>query len=135
MLNLSQVKFCIEEWSNGICEPAKLSEEVNNATFITFLEDIRAWNALAPDVILKIWHKMYKKAWYKVFVHHLHIQTDILFSLAAKVDSVAPMKNHVAGAVKDKLPKELEGHTGEMDSEDSGWDDPDKVADDVDANA
>ena len=29
------------------------------------------------------------------------------------------MKNHVAGAVKDKLLKELEGHTGETDSEDS----------------
>jgi hypothetical protein len=29
------------------------------------------------------------------------------------------MKNHVAGAVKDKLLKELEGRTGETDSEDS----------------
>ena len=28
------------------------------------------------------------------------------------------MKNHVAGAVKDKLLKELEGRTGETDSED-----------------
>jgi hypothetical protein len=45
--------------------------------------------------------------------------TDILFSVAAKVDSVAPMKNHVAGAVKDKLLRELEGRTGETDSEDS----------------
>lgn len=31
---------------------------------------------------------------------------------------MASMKNHVAGAVKDKLRKELEGHTGETDSED-----------------
>ena len=38
--------------------------------------------------------------------------TDILFSVAAKVDSVAPMKNHFAGAVKDKLLRELEGRTG-----------------------
>ena len=53
------------------------------------------------------------------FVCHLRIQTDILFSLAAKVDPVAHMKNHVAGAVKDKLLKELEGHTGETDYEDS----------------
>ena len=45
--------------------------------------------------------------------------TDILFSVAGKVDSVAPMKNHVAGAVKDKLLRELEGHTGETDSKDS----------------
>ena len=45
--------------------------------------------------------------------------TDILFSVAAKVDSVAPMKNHVAGAVKDKLLRELEGRTGETYSEDS----------------
>lgn len=37
--------------------------------------------------------------------------------LAAKVDPVAPTKNHVAGAVKDQLLKELEGHTGETDSE------------------
>ena len=29
------------------------------------------------------------------------------------------MKNHVAGAVKDKLLRELEGCTGETDSEDS----------------
>ena len=43
--------------------------------------------------------------------------TDILFSVAAKVDSVAPMKNHVAGAVKDKLLRELEGRTGETDSD------------------
>jgi hypothetical protein len=52
---------------------AKLSEEVNNATFIAFLGDIQAWNALAPGVILKIRSKMYKKARYIVFVHHLHI--------------------------------------------------------------
>jgi hypothetical protein len=31
---------------------------------------------------------------------------------------VASMTNHVAGAVKDKLLKELEGRTGETDSED-----------------
>ena len=48
--------------------------------------------------------------------------TDILFSVAAKVDSVAPMKNHFAGAVKDKLLRELEGRTGETDSEDSDHD-------------
>jgi hypothetical protein len=53
--------------------------------------------------------------------------TDILFSLAAKVDSVAPMKNHVAGAVKDKLLKELEGRTGETDSEDSEDDEEARV--------
>jgi hypothetical protein len=41
-----------------------------------------------------------------------------LFSLAAKVDPVAPTKNHVAGSVKDRLLKELEGRTGETDSED-----------------
>ena len=65
---------------------------------------------------------MYKKARYLVFAHHIHVYTiltDILFSLAAKVDSEAPMKSHVAGAVKDKLLKELEGCTGETDSEDS----------------
>ena len=30
---------------------------------------------------------------------------------------MAPTKNHVAGAVKDRLLKELEGHMGETDSE------------------
>lgn len=48
---------------------------------------------------------------------------------------MAPMKNHVAGAVKDKLLKELEGRTGETDSELD--DDPEEVADNenvVDAN-
>jgi hypothetical protein len=40
-----------------------------------------------------------------------------LFSLAAKVDPVAPTKNHVASEVKDWLLKELEGHMGETDSE------------------
>ena len=30
---------------------------------------------------------------------------------------MAPMENHVAGAVKDQLLKELEGRTGETDSE------------------
>ena len=54
--------------------------------------------------------------------------TDILFSLAAKVDSVAPMKNHVAGAVKDKLLKELEGRTGETDSEDDAEEDDEEEA-------
>jgi hypothetical protein len=46
-----------------------------------------------------------------------------LFSLAVKVDPVAPTKNHVADAVKDKLLKELEGHTGETDSGDEKGDD------------
>ena len=36
---------------------------------------------------------------------------------------MAPMKNHIAGAVKDKLLKELEGCTGETDSEDEEGDD------------
>jgi hypothetical protein len=96
---------------------------VNNTTFLAFLEDIRAWNALAPDVILNIRTKMYKKARYIVFVHRLYIWTDTLFSVAAKVDTLAPMKNHVAGEVKDKLLKELEGRTGETDSEDSDSED------------
>lgn len=60
-----------------------------------------------------------------------------MFSLAANVDSVAPMKNHVAGAVKDKLLKELEGHTGETDSEEAdSEDDPNEAVggeDEVDA--
>jgi len=107
-LLFTMVKFCIEEWSNGIREQAKLSEEVNSATFEAFLKDLRAWNALAPDVILKIRSKMYKKA-----------------RLAAKVDLVTPMKNHVAGAVEDKLRKELEGRTGETDSEDEEEDEED----------
>jgi hypothetical protein len=46
-----------------------------------------------------------------------------LFSLAVKVDPVAPTKNHIAGAVKNKLLEELEGHTGETDSEDEEGDD------------
>ena len=54
---------------------------------------------------------MYKKARYIVFVCHLSISTDMLFSLAAKVDAVA-VTNHVAGAVKDKLLKELEAVQG-----------------------
>ena len=40
-----------------------------------------------------------------------------MFSLAAKVNPVALTENHIAGAVKDQLLKELEGHTGETDSE------------------
>ena len=55
--------------------------------------------------------------------------TDILFSVAAKVDSVAPMKNHFSGAVKDKLLRELEGRTGETDSEDSEDSDHDEDSD------
>lgn len=47
------------------------------------------------------------------------------------------MKNHVAGAVKDKLLKELEGHTGETDSEEAdSEDDPNEAVggeDEVDA--
>ena len=75
---------------------------------------------------------MYKKARYIVFVCHLSISTDMLFSLAAKVDAVAAT-HHVAGAVKDKLLKELEGRTGETDSDDSdSKDDLDEaVAEDV----
>ena len=83
---------------NGLHEQAKLSEEVNNVTFEAFLGDLQVWNALSPDVILKIQSKMYQKAWYVLSIHCLHIWTNILFSLAAKVDSVPPMKNHVAGA-------------------------------------
>ena len=52
-----------------------------------------------------------------------------MFSLAAKVDPVASMKNHVAGAVKDQLLKELEGHTGETDSENK---DKDKEGEEAD---
>jgi len=108
---------------NGLREQAKLSEEVNNATFKAFLGDLQAWNALSPDVILKIRSKMYQKARYVLSIHCLHIWTNILFSLAVKVDPVAPMKNHIAGAVKDKSLKELEGHTGETGSEDEEGDD------------
>ncbi|KAF8220370.1 hypothetical protein L208DRAFT_1416852 [Tricholoma matsutake] len=59
---------------------------LNSATFEAFLRDLQVWNTLSPDVILKIRSKMYKKA-----------------RLGAKVDTVAPIKIHVAGAVKDKL--------------------------------
>ncbi|KAF8234205.1 hypothetical protein L208DRAFT_1054535, partial [Tricholoma matsutake] len=104
-LLFTMIKFCIEEWLNSLCEQAKLSEEVNNLTFKAFLGDFQAGNAHSPDVILKIWSKMYQKS-----------------CLAAKVDPVAPTKNHIAGAVKDKLLKEPEGHVGETDSEDEEGD-------------
>jgi hypothetical protein len=77
---------------------------------------------------------MYKKARYIVlFLTSTSRLTDILFSLAAKVDSVAPMKNHVAGAVKDKLLKELEGRTGETDSEDSDDDEAGREGEEAEA--
>ncbi|KAF8239563.1 hypothetical protein L208DRAFT_1468787, partial [Tricholoma matsutake] len=48
-LLFTMVKFCIEEWSNGTCKQAKLSEEVNNATFKTFLGDLQAWSLLTSS--------------------------------------------------------------------------------------
>ena len=42
---------------------------------------------------------------------------------------MAPTKNHVASAVKDKLLKELEGHMGETDSEDEEGDDDEEQMD------
>ena len=42
---------------------------------------------------------------------------------------MAPTKNHVAGAVKDKLLKELEGRMGETDSEDEEGDDNEEQMD------
>lgn len=76
---------------------------LNSATFEAFLRDLQAWNTLSPDVILKIRSKMYKKARYVLYIRLCRLETNISFSLGAKVDTVAPIKIHVAGAVKDKL--------------------------------
>ncbi|KAJ7574918.1 hypothetical protein C8J56DRAFT_463443 [Mycena floridula] len=119
-LIFTAVRFCLEEWSTGqwIKGPKFSQGTEYNSRFKPLLEDLIRWDAVVPSVTLKIRERMYKKC------------RDTL-----GIDGPSGGVSHVTDEVEDRMRLELEGRTGDTDSEDDFLDDDDDDADAEPLNA
>ena len=114
------MEFCIEEWSTGLFFKKSGFDEVENLSrYIDHFLTLTEWQSLNPVVVDKILQKKYDRM---RCVHHLSSaymysrshgshRTSIGLVLAQHAPSRMP------SAVKEAAIKELEGRTGETDSE------------------
>ncbi|GBE88900.1 hypothetical protein SCP_1403080 [Sparassis crispa] len=99
-LLLTGVEHCIKEWSTGIHAQVAFSEFENKPWYLNHMEDITKWARSSPGVVCNLckkWHDHARRA-------------------TGVADDDAPTGHLSAAAIEDAQ-KELQGHTGEMDSE------------------
>ena len=95
-------------------------------TFITntHCKDPEAWSDLNPSVVKNMCKKLHDHAWHATCLMYMFFNTLLIFVTRqnAGVDSLDMANTHLVGDAKDHVHDELEGRTGETDSEMSGAD-------------
>ncbi|KAF8987415.1 hypothetical protein BDQ17DRAFT_1335078 [Cyathus striatus] len=99
-LIFTALSFSIEEWSTGSRKQASFTETIAEAKYRAHLNDLELWNGLNPAVTEKICKKLCQRA-----QRYAGVIND---------DPVAPQ---LVGDLIDSARKELEGRSGETDTE------------------
>lgn len=81
-----------------------------------FRADLQNWGALNPPVVEAIRKKLYIRAWYVLFVW-IFFKILKLCSRNAGVVTEIKIKQNLVGEAMDRARAELDGRTGETDSE------------------
>ena len=121
-LTCIEVEFCIDEWSTGLFIKKSVFDEVENLSrYIDHFLKLNEWRSLNSMVVDKILQKKYDRM--HRCVHHLlsfayicswsHGSHRASFGIV----SVQHAPPRMPSAVKEAAMKELEGRTGETDSE------------------
>ncbi|EDQ99159.1 uncharacterized protein LACBIDRAFT_317504 [Laccaria bicolor S238N-H82] len=95
------IDFCLREWSTGVFIQSKFYEKVVLATHKAYRLELEAWNAINPSVIENIRKKLFNRA----------LRSAGVFDASLKIPSC------LQDAIKDRVQMELDGRTGETDSE------------------
>ncbi|KAG6894037.1 hypothetical protein C0992_007729 [Termitomyces sp. T32_za158] len=98
-LVLTAIDFCITEWSSGTFKKGAFTEKLYSETYKVFFEDLKKWHNLNPNVTTKQREKLFKRA---------------LKASGAVTTGPQPM---LVGDMEERVHQELEGHTGDTDSE------------------
>ncbi|KAF8197616.1 hypothetical protein BJ912DRAFT_822601, partial [Pholiota molesta] len=99
-LVMTILDFCIEEWATGRFVKGKLWESGVIERHKVFRKDLEEWQELNPVAVTGIRKKMYLRA-----------------SRNAGVVDISTAKQALVGEARERARKDLEGRTGETDSE------------------
>ncbi|KAG6916632.1 hypothetical protein DXG01_006052 [Tephrocybe rancida] len=99
-LVLMLVEFCIFEWTTGKFEQGVFSEKQYKASYEVYFADLKSWHFINPGVTTNRRKKLYQHAF-----------------LASSAEGVATPMPTLVGETRERAHKELEGRTGETDSE------------------
>jgi len=114
-----QIDFCIDEWSSGQFVKAKMWEKDVLARHEVYRKDLEDWHNLNVTAVDGIRRKWYQRArWVPfVFARMSWLTWRLLYSRNAGVAENIEIKQTLTGDVRDRTRDELEGRTGETDSE------------------
>ncbi|KAK7029715.1 hypothetical protein R3P38DRAFT_3353547 [Favolaschia claudopus] len=102
-MELTALEFCVKEWSTGSLVVATFSEKATKDSYEKHLKDVKKWSALKPAVVENLRKKWYRRA------------SETLVS-----DITNDAESGINDAQEEALLAELDGRTGETDSEDEG---------------
>lgn len=118
MTKLYQTDFCLDEWATGVHIKADFREKDVIARHAQFHVDLKEWEELNPSTVEGIRKKFYNRAMY---VHVTQTWTDInlyaWLSRDAGISDDDKPKPSLNTEDLERVRNELEGHTGETDSE------------------
>ncbi|KAG6808948.1 hypothetical protein H0H92_002282 [Tricholoma furcatifolium] len=99
-LVLTLVDFCISEWLTGKFDQGVFRERLVKNQYEVFLADLTEWHHMNPEVTTNRRAKLYRRA-----------------LKASGVEALKGPTPTLVGENRERARKELEGHTGETDSE------------------
>ncbi|KAK6974641.1 hypothetical protein R3P38DRAFT_3239041 [Favolaschia claudopus] len=116
-MELTALEFCVKQWSTGSFIASKFTEKAVVDSYEKYVKDVEKWSAMKPSVVENIRKKWYRRA------------SETLTS-----EVINDNESSINDAQEEALRAELEGRTGDTDSEDEGGDeDKDDEADVNDA--
>ena len=113
---LTQIKFCIREWSTGSFKQSKFTEHENWERYEVQLQNLKEWEKLNPVIIKNICKKSHNS------VQWVYDQSGGLnwqWLCPSRSTGAGPVEGpevRLSEAAKACVKKELEGRTGETDS-------------------
>ena len=112
----AKVEFTISEWSTGQFVKAVFNEKAGEDKFKAHLKDLTDWNKGNPVIIGKIRNKFFERALYVItYASILSVLTCPSSRSAGALSLEATSR--VSNDAKLRAQQELEGRTGDTDSE------------------
>ena len=113
-----EVEFCIGEWSAGLfIKKASFDEVDNQPRYEAHYQKLREWHSLNPTVVNNILQKKYDRMRCVVCPYLLLTYHSRSHRKSSGIAISRDISVEMSDAAKEAAMKELEGHTGDTDSE------------------
>ncbi|KAK6987840.1 hypothetical protein R3P38DRAFT_3446022 [Favolaschia claudopus] len=131
-MELTALEFCVKQWSTGSFIASKFTEKAVVDSYEKYVKDVEKWSAMKPSVVENIRKKC--TGVLREFIDHLVTSSNASFRETLTSEVINDNESSINDAQEEALRAELEGRTGDTDSEDEGGDeDKDDEADVNDA--